>query len=442
MLTRDLMGVVLMVPASLTTGCRPGGESPAPPSPPATDAADALGLPSEEERALRTEQLDVATQLLREIPKSDDAVYLMGLVQKEQGNSVEAVRLWEEALRLDPARADALDSLGREAMLKEEDEKAVDLFRKALSLDPALSSSARDLGEVLLRLGRGREAVEVLEKAPADDAKMQRLAAEARAETGDHAGARKHYEAALAVAPDFAEAHYGLSRTLSRLGDEAGAKAHLDRFNELKAKDQKVGRHWRKTFDPLEVTQQSVAHTHTDVGRVYAALGNVRRAEELWLRAASLDPKYTVCRSELAALRDRQGRPDDALRLLEEIVAIEPSDPLHRLAIGNLCMRLDRVDGAEQAFRKVMELAPAAPAGSAAMARLYLKARRSPADARRFAETAVSLEPSARNLAILAEACDKSGDRVAAVQAIQKAVELEPGNAGYRRILEALSKVP
>ena len=75
-----------------------------------------------------------------------------------------------------------------------------------------------------------------------------------------------------------------------------------------------------------------MAHTHTDVGRVYRAFRNDAKAETLWKRAAVLDPKNVVCRAELAALYGEFGRHlDEAAVLAREAVALQPSPSLYAL---------------------------------------------------------------------------------------------------------------
>ena len=64
------------------------------------DVADAGGAaclpgstkpaPAEQERALRSEQLKTVEQLVAAFPQSDDAVYLLGLVYNEQGDTAAA----------------------------------------------------------------------------------------------------------------------------------------------------------------------------------------------------------------------------------------------------------------------------------------------------------------------------------------------------------------
>ncbi len=71
---------------------------------------------------------------------------------------------------------------------------------------------------------------------------------------------------------------------------------------------------------------------------------------------------------------------------------------------------------------------------------MYLKTGQRLDEARSLAETAARLEPSAANFRLLGEACDKNGDRQAALSAMERAIALEPANPQYRRIYEVLKQ--
>src|SRR5262245_19303792 len=79
---------------------------------------------ADQERALRAEQLQTAEKLAAVFPDNDDAVYLLGLVHNEQGDSAAAMKYWERSLQLDASRADANDSLGYAFLLRDEYDKA------------------------------------------------------------------------------------------------------------------------------------------------------------------------------------------------------------------------------------------------------------------------------------------------------------------------------
>src|SRR5256885_17173701 len=65
---------------------------------------------------------------------------------------------------------------------------------------------------------------------------------------------------------------YGLSQTLARLGEAAKSREYLEKSSALRKATDEQARRVRANFDSLAVTRQSVARTHTDVGRVYMVL--------------------------------------------------------------------------------------------------------------------------------------------------------------------------
>jgi Flp pilus assembly protein TadD len=120
------------------------------------------------------------------------------------------------------------------------------------------------------------------------------------------------------------------------------------------------------------------------------------------------------------------------------LVRIEPRNPVYWSSLGVLNAQLDRREAAERAFRKAIEVAPGHAQAHAALAQFYLRTGRSPAEARRFAETVVRLAPTAPNYALLAAACQAAGELEAARKAVGEALRLEPDNPQYRRLRESL----
>lgn len=110
---------------------------------------------------------------------------------------------YEKVLELDPTHVDALTNLGR--LLQEDGalEAAVVHYRRALqSAGGEAPTAAFNLGLALEDLGRFRAA-------------------------------RDAYEAALAVDPGFADAHYNLSGLYERSGDRMSALRHLKSYRAL-----------------------------------------------------------------------------------------------------------------------------------------------------------------------------------------------------------------
>ena len=333
-------------------------------------SAAASPSPAEQERALRAEQIEAAQKLATTFSDSDDAIYLLGLVYNDQGDSVAAMKEWERALQLDATRADANDSLGRALLMRDDYEKAEACFRKALEIDPTLATANFRLATTLVHEGKMQEAISILEKASSLSAEGHRLLGEAYQNLKEYEQAKASYQTAVKLKPDLSEAHYGLSKIHRQLGDFAMATECFERFSALKKESDEQARTARANYDTLSITKRSVAQTHTDVGRVYMTQHRHREAEGLWLRAAALDASNALCRLQLAVLAQQTQRYQDALRYYEEVAQIDPTDALVQLNLGRVSLKLNLPRRAEAAFKRVVELAPDRPEGHAALAQV------------------------------------------------------------------------
>jgi len=388
-----------------------------------------------QDRALREEQLDIARSLFAAFPDDTNAAFLLGMAFFEQGNVVEAEKYLEQSLELRPLRADACDHLGRIALLKGQYDKALMLFNRAIEIDPETPGIHFRIAKALVFLGKLEEAVSQLQKDIElfpEASQSYSLLGETYLQLKDYQKAKENFEEAIRTKPDYTKAYYGLATACARLGLKDEIKEPQQKFKQYEAEDQKAGRHWRQVLEPLMVTRKSVAHTHTDIGRVYNEHGYPDKAKQLWQKAAILDPNNIDCRFHLSALYLKNSKPMDALKLYEQITKIDPENGIGYFFIGNINVQLNRFDEAEKAYMKVIEVAPKRSDGYRALAQLYLQINRNLPGAKNLAAKAVELEPNAPNYFILAAACDKNEDRAGALKAIGRAIELDPDNMQYR----------
>ena len=403
---------------------------------------DAGGAGSLTERGLRVAELRVVEELVAAFPQSDDAVYLLGLAHHEQGDTESAMKFWKRSLEIDPSRADANDSLGHALLLRDDYEKAEEYFRKALAIDPTLGTANARLASALIHQGKMREAATILEKAQSLNADGHRQLGEAYQHLGEFEKARASYTKAIGLNANLAEAYYGLSKVLNRLGEREAANKYFQTFSVLRERAEERGRDVRANYDTMEITKKSVAQTHTDAGRVYILAGRAREAERLWLKAAELDPKNSLCRLQLAVLYQQGGKPREALKYYEEVAAADPNDALVQLNMGRLWMKLNETQRAEQAFAQAVRLAPEQAEAHGSLAEFYLQARRNLAEAVTLAETAVKLAPEAKYYALLGQAYAMSNDRAGALAAFNRAIELKPDNPQYVQFRAMLLEKP
>jgi tetratricopeptide (TPR) repeat protein len=308
-------------------------------------------------------------------------------------------------------------------------------------LDPRTPSAHFRLARALAFLGKSQEAIaearKDIELAP-QAGESYALLGETHTQLQDYANAKIAYEKAVEVQPGLSKPYYGLSVVCARLGRQEESRAYQQKFRDIEAQDRQAGRHWRQVFDPLAITRRSVAHTHADVGRVYQSHGRVDLAEPFWQKAALLDPNNVDCRFYLGALYEQKQKAQEALKLYEQITCAEPGNGVAYFLMGNLRVRLNQPDDAEKAFRKVIEVSPERAEGYRALAQVYLRFQRNPAEGKALATRAVEIEPAAVNYFLLAMACEGNNDGAGARAAIKRAVELDPGNGDYQRAYQRL----
>ena len=394
--------------------------------------------PPESVEALYEEETAVAEQLLEDLPNATNSMALMGQVYHNHGNMDEATKWLERCLALNPTRADVYSALGEIVLLKGEYEKAGTLFHKALEISPRMRGVHNNLAHALMGYGKIEEAVVAIENGIKIFPKVSQsywMLGQAYLQLKEYPKAKENYEAAIALQPDYGEAFYGLASTCARLGQTDQSRQYMETFKNLKSEHMKARADWiTRSYDDLALAYQSAAWTFMEAGSIYNEHKSAGKAEQLWRKAAVLDPKNKECRMHLAMLCLSNSRQKEALQLSEQIRRIEPDKADTYLMTGIIYSRLKRFDDTEQAFGKAIELAPKHPEGYCRLASLYLGANLNLPKARALAETAVQLQPIASNYVTLCQARDRDGDFSGALLAIERAMTLDPENAKYRNI--------
>lgn len=421
-----------------TFGAPEAPSNPPPSAPPPRPTGPAASDdPADQERELRREQLAAAQTLVRQHP-TGDAAFALAMVFNEQGDVASAIQHWQEGLRMPREtvrlhnRAEVLAEFGEALKIQEQFERAEEAFRESLQLEPRREQTLLRLGQLLYARDRVEESLGVLDAGQAKSATACGLRGKACQRLGRIEEARRHFERALELDPNFAEACYGLSVVCARLGAAAEAGEYRTRFAKLKADQQTFGREYRASLNPLRNTRQSLAMTHTTVAWVYRDRGQPETAERLWRRAAAMDPANTACRFHLLMLYQQSGRNDLAIRVCEQMIQVEPNNPFHQVSLGNLETRRGRALEAGLAYETAHRLGPNRPETCFALAQHYLRANTHLQTAADLAARAVALSPVAPHQYLLSRAAARVGDRATAVAAIERACALDPAKADYQ----------
>jgi len=411
-----------------------------PPPPPKAVAADDLRARRE---ALRKETFDAVRQLMADFPRSSDPIGLMAMLHGQYGNSAEATNWWRKCLQRDPTRVDVYLALGLIAMKNGEYHKTLDLLGKARDIDPNLPGVHGRCAEALLALGKPDEALAALAreiKVSPGTRINDVLLARAHLQKKEYAKARDAYARVAEMQPGesieyyklVTTAYYGLTTSCTRLGQSDKAGEYMEKFKKLQAEESRLVALQRTAAYKRVYEAQVLARTLTDAGRVYSGHREFLKAEKHWLRAAEIAPSDTACRQQLANLYSRSGRPRKSLEMCEQLMELAPKNVSHALMRGFLLARLKRFDAAEEAMRRVIDLAPMRAVGYRSLARFLLLRNKKLPEAAAAARKVVELEPTADHYSLLGEACHRNGDHAGALAAAKRAAELALNNSAVR----------
>ena len=193
-----------------------------------------------------------------------------------QGEYQKAVGILERVIELDPSSVPAYRNLGMALMELRQTERARQYLVEAALLDPTDAWPYVVLGNALVRTpGKRDAAAGLLGKAheldPNDPWAMNSLAG-IEIERGHLDAAKVWFEKALAVKPDFANAHYGLASALASQGQFDAARTRLDRlFADGEIQDVRSAAVFNAARELWREIAQQQANTHRE-----ASLAGVR----------------------------------------------------------------------------------------------------------------------------------------------------------------------
>lgn len=255
------------------------------------------------------------------------AVGVAALAADPKDASSEAAVAVQQARFMEPKNAFVQLQVGRVFQSRRQPELAADAYQQAAALDPAWAAPRVALLSLRLQAGDADGTL----------AGLRELPEEMRA-TGD---------AALL-----------LGRVLLRTGDAAGAMEALDR---------------------AVAALPGVAEAHAAHGDAAEAVGDATLAAEAYGRAVESAPGNLDYRARHAALLVRDGRPEEALpEVLEVVDRPEGRTPEALIALGSVYRSFEppRVEEAVAAYEEALKLDPGNGEAALGVARSYRAARR------------------------------------------------------------------
>ncbi len=163
----------------------------------------------------------------------------------------------------------------------------------------------------------------------------------------------RHFEQAIAVDPDYAQAYAGLADCYVLLGHSSMAVLRpSDALPKARAAAQRA----------LEV-RDDLAEAHTSLAYVDTYEWNWEAAERGFRRAITIDPGYGTARFWYAVLLAARGRVEEAVEEARRGVEVEPMSPIIAAGVAWMLHFARRHEEAADEARKVLELEPSFPIG-------------------------------------------------------------------------------
>jgi Flp pilus assembly protein TadD len=386
------VGVVLYLLPSFPGRVLPYGEGlrqpasvgPSGPLKPARPVFEIPDEPSETQRRvaeLRDKSFEVAERLVDAFPDCPEAHHVLGTVHQRHRNEAGAVQLWEKCLQLNPRFADAHYSLGRLAFTKGDYATAETHLRRAMELDPRSAVIPLQLGETLMPRGQFAEAVEVLETFVSyhpDSAEGWVRLGQAYQQAGDAQNAKRCHRKAIDLDPGQLDAYYGAGLALQKLGETDQAAKYLEQFRKFKSQQSHVATELSPERGDQLRMEITLTNTYMLAGEVHARKNDAAGTERNWRAAAAFDPEHRESRFRLVELYHHVGRYGEAWRFCQEYCRLEPDDPVAWLTLGVLGVRSRRLDEAETALRRAIELGPDQAKPHAVLAQIRMLPDRDP----------------------------------------------------------------
>ena len=255
-------------------------------------------------------------QLLHQGPPVAEAVYLLGVIALDVGQTQQAMELFQKTVQLAPDNAVFVNALGEVYMTLNKKPEAMACFQQALALRPTYERGHNNLGRLQHSSGNLTDAqnsfAEAVRLNPRYAIAHNNLGAVLQAQT-QFESAATCFRQALSIKPDYPEAYFNLGTILQAQGDPAGAAGQFQRAIELRP-------NYARAFFQLAQVQELLRQD-------YAALASYQEA-------ARLQPDDAEIQLRLGNLLIFKGDWAPALAALERSLIIQPD---HSEAFARLC---------------------------------------------------------------------------------------------------------
>lgn len=313
-------------------------------------------------------------KVLRANPQDFDVLHMLGVLETQQKNYQEALRLLNEALKIDPQSAPVLNNIGVALCGAGRHAEGIQALQRALKIEPEFADACANMGRALCDTGRLNESIPFFDRAVAlepDLADMHYQRATALDKLMRRDEALVSYDRVVELSPGHAEAHCRRGHLLAHAKRFRDALVSYDRA--IAAKNDYAEAHCNRgnalrllghlpealvSVDRALVLQPEIAQAHRIRGVVLMGLAKYAQALEAFDKALALNPKLIEAINDRGNALRLLGRMEEALAAQEEAVRVAPNASAAYANRAVVLMDIGRPAEALADMQRALELAP------------------------------------------------------------------------------------
>ncbi|QEL19722.1 DUF1583 domain-containing protein [Limnoglobus roseus] len=317
---------------------------------------------------------------------------------RQAGITDEAIALYKKAIELAPNAAQYREYLGEYFHSLKRSEEALNTWRPIAEGANRNAKNLARLGEVYAGFGYRKEAIRVFAEAiqlEKDDYNLLMTYADVLAQEAENDEALKQLDLAskftsnaeeveqvLAARIKIYQATDKLPEQIDALSKELTANASAPATQWLiLARYFEANRQLDKAVETIAKAAEKDAKSLAVLAasaRIHEAGGNMLAAAEANRKLANLDRRYrTEYLQQVAALEQRLGKRDDALKTAKDVLASAPGNPEVYKWYSEICFQLGDADEGLEALRRSVRANPADPQGLVTLANALVERVRS-----------------------------------------------------------------
>ena len=322
--------------------------------------------------------LDEAEALYREIllsePRHFDALQLLASVAAQKKNSLEAVKLFDQALAINPGNPFLLNNRGNALKELKRYEEALASYEKAIAGKSDYADAFYNHGVALNELQRYEEAVasydRVMTLRPGYTAAYYNRG-NALKELHRYEDALVSYESALAIKPDYAEAYYNRGVALHELKRYEDAlvsyESALAINPDYPEADYSCGvalQELQRYEDALVSYQRALAinpdyaEAYFSQGFLFVELTRYEAGLASYERALAIRPDYAEACYNSGVVLQKLRRNEEAVLCYERAIILKPENAEFHGNLGNVLQDLRRYVDALASYDRALAIKP------------------------------------------------------------------------------------